>query len=172
MGDVQGLRISGINPTRQGIASAVGAVPVSLSIADWYQGLNRRTIDAAIESYSAVPPFRLAEVTNHFIEMPLGGNAAFIFMNKAVYDGLSAEARDAIDANVGPEFERMLGTFWDGAAAAGREMIQAAGGTITIPDDAARAEWEAAVRPVIDAWIAATPDGAAIREAFRQAAAN
>lgn len=169
---MRGLRISSINPTRQDIASAVGGVPVSLSITDWYQGLNRRTIDAAIESYSAVIPFRLAEVTRHFIEMPLGGNAAFIFMNKDVYDALPDEARAAIDANVGPEFDRRVGAFWDGAAAAGRAAIEAAGGSITIPDEAERAAWEAAVQPVIDAWVAGTPNGAAIRDAFRQAAAN
>lgn len=170
--DMQGLRMSGINPTRQSIASAVGGIPVTLSITDWYQGLNRRTIDAAIESYSAVPPFRLAEVTSHFVEMPLGGNAAFIFMNQDVYDALPEAARAAIDANVGPEFDQLVGAFWDGAARAGRGMIEAAGGTITIPDDAERAAWEAAMQPVIDAWIAATPNGAAIRDALRQAAAN
>ncbi|MCC5968716.1 MAG: TRAP transporter substrate-binding protein [Pararhodobacter sp.] len=170
LADMRGRRMTSLNPTRQDIASAVGGVPVSLSITDWYQGLNRRTVDAAIESYSAVPPFRLAEVTSHFIELPLGGNASFMFMNKDVYDGLPDEARAAIDAHSGPEFDRLMGSFWDGAAAAGRQMIEAAGGTITIPDDSERAAWEAAVQPVIEAWVQATPDGAAIREAFREAA--
>jgi len=167
---MQGLRMTGINPTRQAIASALGGVPVSLSITDWYQGLNRRTIDAAIESYSAVPPFRLAEVTSHFIELPLGGNAAFMFMNQDVYNGLPEAARAAIDAHSGPEFDRAMGAFWDRAAAAGRGMVEAAGGTIVTPDDSERAAWEAAVQPVIEAWVQSTPDGAAIREAFRQAA--
>mgnify|MGYP001416603222 CR=1 FL=1 len=172
LSDMQGLRMTGINPTRQAIASAVGGVPVSLSITDWYQGLSRGTIDAAIESYSAVPPFRLAEVTNHFVELPLGGNAAFMFMNQQVYDALPEEARAAIDANSGPEFDRAMGAFWDGAAAAGRGMVEAAGGTIVIPDAVERAAWESAVQPVIDLWVQATPGGAAIRDAFRQAAAD
>lgn len=55
---MQGLKLSGINPTRQSIASAVGGVPVALSITDWYQGLSRGTIDGATESYSAVPAGR------------------------------------------------------------------------------------------------------------------
>jgi TRAP-type C4-dicarboxylate transport system substrate-binding protein len=164
-----GLKLSGINPTRQAIASALGGVPVALSIVDWYQGLNRGTIDGAIESYSAVPPFRLAEVVDHVIEVPLGGNAAFMFMNQEIYDALPEEARAAIDANSGPEFDRAIGAFWDGAAAAGRGMIEAAGGTITVPSNDERAAWEVAVQPVIAAWEAATPDGPALRAAFRAA---
>lgn len=170
LADMRGRRITGLNPTRQDIASAVGGIPVSLSITDWYQGLNRRTVDAAIESYSAVAPFRLAEVTSHFIELPLGGNASFMFMNQDVYNGLPEAARAAIDAHSGPEFDRMMGAFWDSAAAAGRQMIEAAGGTITTPDEDERAAWESAVQPVIEAWVQATPDGAAIRAAFREAA--
>lgn len=169
---LQGLKLTGINPTRQAIVSAVGGVPVALSITDWYQGLGRRTIDGVIESYSAVPPFRLAEVAHHAIEVPLGGNAAFMFMNQDVYDALPEAARAAIDANTGPDFDRAMGAFWDRAAAVGRGMIESAGGTITVPDDAALAAWEAAVQPVIDRWEAATPDGAALLATFRAAASQ
>ena len=44
--------------------------------------------------------------------------------------------------------------------------------TITVPTGAALAAWEAAVQPVIDAWEATTPDGTALRAAFRGAAAR
>ena len=73
---MKGLKASAINPSRQAMISALDGVPVSLSIVDWYQGLSRGVIDAALVSYSAVPPLRLAEVTSHFVEVPMGGNAA------------------------------------------------------------------------------------------------
>lgn len=172
LASMRGLRVSSLNPTRQSIAGEIGSVPVSLSISDWYQGLSRGTVDAVIESYSAVAPFRLAEVANHFIELPLGGNAAFVFMNKDVYDSLPDAARAAIDANTGPEFHRMMGAFWDGAADAGRDMIKAAGGTITVADESDREAWEAAVTPVVEAWVASTPDGQAVLDSFRSAVAE
>ena len=170
--DVQGLKISGINPTRQSIASMVGAVPVSLSIVDWYQGLSRGTIDAVIESYSAVPPFRLAEVTSHFIEAPLGGNAGFMFMNKDVFDGLPEEAKAAIEKNSGPQFDRQMGAFWDGVATAGRGMIEKSGGTITRPDAASMAAWQTAVQPVVDQWVSSVAKGDEILGAFRKASSG
>lgn len=168
IGDMQGLKASAINPSRQAMISALDGVPVSLSIVDWYQGLSRGVIDAALESYSAVPPFRLAEVTSHFVEVPMGGNAAMMFMNKDVYDSLPPEAKKAIDDNTGPEFDRRMGAFWDGAAAVGRGMIVKAGGTIVKPADADA--WEAALQPVIDAWTAGTANGPSILAAFRTAA--
>lgn len=172
IGDMQGLKVTGINPTRQAIASALGAVPVSLSIVDWYQGLSRGTIDAAIESYSAVPPFRLAEVAGHFVELPLGGNAAFMFMNQSVFDGLPEEAQAAIEANSGPEFDRAMGAFWDGAAQVGKGMIEQAGGTVVVPDEAQQAAWQEAVRPIIDDWIASVDGGQEILDAFHAASSG
>ena len=170
--DMKGLKVSGINPTRQAIASAVDAVPVSLSIVDWYQGLSRGTIDAAIESYSAIPPFRLSEVAQDFVELPLGGNAAFMFMNQSVFDGLPDEAKAAIEANSGTEFDRQMGAFWDGAAGAGKGMIEQAGGTIIVPDAAQQAAWKEAVQPVIDDWIGSVEGGQDILDAFRAASSD
>jgi TRAP-type transport system periplasmic protein len=170
--DVKGLKVSGINPTRQSIASTVGAVPVSLSIVDWYQGLSRGTIDGVIESYSAVPPFRLAEVTNHSVEVPLGGNAAFMFMNKDVFNGLPDEAKAAIEKNSGQEFDRQMGAFWDGVAIAGRGMIEKSGGTITQPDAASMATWQATVQPVVDEWVSSVANGQEILDAFRKASSG
>lgn len=169
---MKGLKMSAINPTRQSIASAIGAVPVSLSIVDWYQGLSRGTIDAVIESYSAVPPFRLAEVTSHFVEVPLGGNAAFMFMNKDVFEALPEEAKAAIESNSGADFDRKMGAFWDGAAIAGRGMIEAAGGTITRPEGTELADWQSAVQPVVDDWVASVEGGNAILDAFRKASSG
>jgi len=170
--DMEGLKVSGINPTRQAIASAVDAVPVSLSIVDWYQGLSRGTIDAAIESYSAVPPFRLAEVTNYYVELPLGGNAAFMFMNQSVFDGLPDEAKAAIEANSGAEFDRRMGAFWDGAANFGKSMVEEAGGTVVVPDSAQQAEWKEAVQPIIDDWVNSVEGGRDILDAFRAASSG
>lgn len=170
--DMKGLKVSGINPTRQAIASAVGGVPVSLSIVDWYQGLSRGTIDAAIESYSAVPPFRLAEVTSDYVELPLGGNAAFMFMNQSVFEGLPDEAKAAIEANSGAEFDRQMGAFWDGAAQFGKGMVEKAGGTVVVPDEAQQAAWKVAVRPIIDDWVGSVEGGQDILDAFRAASSG
>lgn len=170
--DVEGQKITGLNPTRQAITGEAGGVPVALSIIDWYQGMSRGTIDGAIESYSAVAPFRLQEVASHALEVPLGGNAAFIFMNRDVYDGLSDEAKAAIDANSGTAFHQQVGAFWDGAAGFGRKLMADAGATLTTPSAEDMAAWEAAVQPVIDTWVAGVDGGQDILEAFRSAAAK
>ncbi|EAQ13600.1 TRAP-type C4-dicarboxylate transport system substrate-binding protein [Maritimibacter alkaliphilus HTCC2654] len=170
LADAAGQKISGINPTRQSIAGAVDGVPVSLSITDWYQGLSRGTIDGAIESYSAVAPFRLQEVTGNALEVPLGGNAAFMFMNQDVFDGLPDEAKAAIENNSGAEFDRQMGAFWDGAAGYGRKLMTDAGATITTPDEAQMAEWETALQPIIDAWVESVDGGEDILDKFHEAA--
>lgn len=165
--DFAGQKFTAINPARQAMIAALGGVPVSLGIADWYQGLSRGVIDGAIESLSAVPPFRLSEVAHAYLDVPMGGNPAFVFMSRKIYDGLPDVARKAIDDNSGEVFARMMGEFWDGFNGVGRQMLEGAGAEFSKLDPAEEARWKEKLEPVISKWSSDTPDGGAVLDAFR-----
>lgn len=170
--DFAGQKFTAINPARQAMIAALGGVPVSLGIADWYQGLSRGVIDGAIESMSAVPPFRLNEVAHAYLNVPMGGNPAFVFMSKEIYDGLPEAAKKAIDRNSGEELARMMGGFWDGFNGVGQKMLESAGATFTTLDPAEETRWKAKIEPVVTKWMTDTPDGAPVLDKFRAAVAS
>lgn len=65
-----------------------------------------------------------------------------------------------------------MGEFWDGAATAGRLMIENSGGTIIQPNDEELANWQASVQPIVDHWVETTNSGAEILQAFRKASSK
>lgn len=172
MSDFAGLKFSALNPARQAMITALGGVPVSLGIADWYQGMSRGVIDGAIESFTAVPPFRLNEVASYYLEVPMGGNAAFMFMSQQVYDDLPDDAKKAIDMNSGEALAMTMGGFWDGFNSIGRKVVEGAGHTIGTLDASEEAAWRKTLQPIIDKWVEDTPDGAAVLDAFRASVAS
>ncbi|HWG06650.1 MAG TPA: hypothetical protein VG271_16685, partial [Beijerinckiaceae bacterium] len=51
-------------------------------------------------------------------------------------------------------------------------MVKAANQTITTLSPAEEAHWKERAKPVVDAWVAATPDGGKVLAAYRAETAN
>lgn len=169
LADIEGMPITSGNATRQKMLEALGATPVSMPIYEWYQGMNRGVIDGVAETMSVAAPFRLVEVVNHYVTVPMGGVAGMVFMNEAKYDALPDAAKAAIDANSGAVLARYTGDTWQAAANAGVSIAEGMGHEIGTLPEAELMALKEAVAPVVVEWKASTPNGAAILEAFRAA---
>jgi len=91
-------------------------------------------------------------------------------MNRGKYDGLPAELRRVIDANSGQPAAAMAAVPWDEQGPVVEERVRARGNQIYALPEAEKARWQAATRPVVDAWVAQMKDrgldgGALIEEA-------
>lgn len=152
--DMDGLKIAGGGKLKGDMISATGAAPVEVKIFELYQGLDRGVVDGAITYYTAIPPFKLNEVGEHYTDVPLGGSLMLVFMSQDRFDSLPEAARKAIDMNSGAAMSEAFGGVWDGAQKVGRGMAEKSGGTFHAVDDEAMAEWGALMAPIVDAWAA------------------
>jgi TRAP-type C4-dicarboxylate transport system substrate-binding protein len=116
-----------------------------------------------------VTVFKLQEVTSYHVDERLGGSAGFNVMNKAFFASLPAKARKAIDDNIGYRDSRDWGRILDENSDIARKSVEAMPGHTTATLAPAETErWKQRVAPVIDDWIARTPNGARILAAFRE----
>ncbi len=76
---------------------ALGMTPVSLSIGETYEGLERGVIDCALASPKTVTSYGFWEVAKHYTRLPLTGiNAQYVVMNREVWDALPVDDQRVI----------------------------------------------------------------------------
>jgi TRAP-type C4-dicarboxylate transport system substrate-binding protein len=166
--DVKGLKLSVTNRTAGQVAELLGAAPLSLTPSDVYQAQQRGVIDGMFQAWTAVQTFKLYEVTNYHLDLPVGQQPAFIFMNKESFARLPAAAQKTIDSLSGEPMALRYGKAVDANDQSGENAVKAMSGhTVSTlgPKEAAR--WKARLTPVVEAWTKATPDGAKVLAAFR-----
>ncbi|HEY3919344.1 MAG TPA: TRAP transporter substrate-binding protein [Stellaceae bacterium] len=167
-----GMKIMVTSKTAADVVSRLGAAPISLPPFQVYEALLRHTVDGTVTGWPSFQPFKLIEVTAYHIDAPIGSSIAVIFMAKSKYDALPPAAREIIDANSGEAASREFGRMWDRVADRARQLIKATPGQqLVVPSAAEAAEMKQKTAPVIDDWLAATPDGRATLDQFESALA-
>ena len=107
--DLSGRKIALGNPTRAALTTDLGGVPVSLSVNDYYQSLQKGVVDGAMTSVAAIVSRAIHEVTHYYIDGPFGGGVQLVVMNKEKYDALPDDLKAVIDKNSGREQSRLIG---------------------------------------------------------------
>ena len=110
---MKGLNIIASSPPAVEITKGNDGNPLSVNVTEAYEALQRGTADGMIMSFTAFPAFQLGDVLKHHYVAPLGGALGSVFMTQETYDGLSAEAKAAIDAHSTCEKSAELGAFID-----------------------------------------------------------
>lgn len=170
-GDMKDLKMRAPGPTMLSAIGALGAVPVGgITAPTLAEAMSRDLIQGTFLQWGVVESFRLGEVASFYNEVPLGATPMLVLMNKEKYEHLSPKAKAAIDKYSGLAFSERFGKSFDGY------MIEAKKRTaekfkpeIFTPDEAQMAEWQGAVKVATSDWIAKTPDGQKIYDAFAAA---
>jgi TRAP-type C4-dicarboxylate transport system substrate-binding protein len=167
--DMAGLKIAASGRIVGEVVKALGAVPVTMGPPDFYQAMQRGTVQGIMVGWPAIMSFHLDEVTNHHLETQSGQFPAFVFMNKEAFAKLPAAGQKAIDELSGPAFYKRMGEVTDRQEAEGREATRPKPGqSITRLDPKEEARWKQLTAPVTEGWAKSTPNGAAILAAFRE----
>jgi TRAP-type C4-dicarboxylate transport system substrate-binding protein len=165
-----GNKIMVTSKTAADVITRLGATPISLPPFQVYEALHAHTVDGTVTGWPSFQPFKLIEVTSYHIDAPLGSAIGVVFMAKAKYNSLSEAARKIIDANSGEAASHEFGRVWDTVADRARELIKKTPGQVlTVPTDAEVAEMKKKVAPVVDDWLASTPDGRETLDQFTAA---
>jgi len=166
--DLRGLKIGVQGGVQVQVLQNLGATPISLAPPEWYEALQRGTVDGIVTSWAAFPSLKLDEVTEQHIEGPLGNSNHLIAMDQVKWDSLSAEAQAAIGANSGAVFSEYFGMHQHRQAAAGRDGAIAKGQDVRRVSGEEHEAWMAAIEPIIGEWVASTENGAALLETYRE----
>jgi TRAP-type C4-dicarboxylate transport system substrate-binding protein len=166
--DFKGAKVRAAGSVLSAMITAVGATPVGMPAPAIAEALSKNVVDAAAADWFAVEGFSLMDVTSTHVDIPLGCTPMYVVMNKDVYDGLPPEIRKVFDDNPPSAFAAFWGPGLEAKSNRVRGVVETMPGhRIITPTEAELAEWSAAADGVIKDWVEATPDGAAVLEAYR-----
>jgi len=169
---LSGLKIGAGNKVTADVVTRLGGNPVSMPLTDYYEALQRGTIDGTVSQWTQFQPFKLAEVLFHHTETPLGGNAGMTFMAKKKFDGLSAAARKLLEDNSGEKQSRAFGQFWDAVNGEGRDLAKGDKHKTVKLSPEQEAAWRKRVDPIVEEWAKTSPAHAKVLATFRAEIAN
>jgi TRAP-type C4-dicarboxylate transport system substrate-binding protein len=157
MEDLKGLKLR--SPTRLAgeALKALGAGAIGMPVPQVPESLAQKVIDGCVVPWEVVPAIKVHELVKFHTEIPgsptLYTASFFLAMNRAKYDGLPADLKQAIDKNSGMKFAELAGNMWDDAGALVLDMGKKRGNTITSISAEEKARWIKATEPVTEAWI-------------------
>ena len=167
--DFAGLKIATGNPVVAELVARLKGAPISLALTEYYEALQRGTVDGIVTPWTAIIPFKLHEVLRYHVDLPFGSNVGALFMAKKRFDQLPEPARKVIADNSYEAESRRFGAFWDGEQDRGRNAVQAMPGQTIVN---LSAEQEGRLReqfePVRQNWVAKTPKGDEVLAAYKR----
>jgi TRAP-type C4-dicarboxylate transport system substrate-binding protein len=162
------IRVAGHNQMLMG--NLLNMSPQSIPANDMYVALQRGTLDALFTSWAAFVPYKLYEVSQYHVEVPLGTSTTFFFMSRKKLASLPADARRAIELHSGDHVNKRFAKHFYDQDLEGRQMTEKHGGhTIMTPPPAVVADWQKRVGDsVVAEWVKETPGGDKVLEAYRK----
>lgn len=166
--DVQGLKLRGAGPTLLASLEALGATPVGgITAPQVAESISRGLLDGSVNEWVAMTIFGIADTAKNHLDVNLGATPLMVAINKAKYDSLPEEARAAIDKHSGAAFAELWGSVFDGRNEGFRDKLMEQGDRkFNTLSDEERAKWDEKLAPVVSNWIANTPNGQAVYDAY------
>jgi TRAP-type C4-dicarboxylate transport system substrate-binding protein len=160
--DTRGLKLRVPGPTGNAVVEAMGATPVTMPVPDLPQALATSAVDGALIPWEIIPALSLQDVTQYQVEGPeksrFGTTTFQVSMNRARWEGMPDDIKEAIDAASGEEWLRRVADVWRAADDRGIEIAVAAGNEHVTLTPEEMATFDAALAPVVDRWVEAHGD--------------
>lgn len=164
--DLANMKIRSVGGIHANWLESLGAAPQTLSSAEMNEGLNRGTVDGAIQGWTGMRTFKSLPLVDQAYIVPAGAIPFLLLMNQTKWDNLSDAAKAAVMKHGGLAMAEMGGTAYSDIGASIRGDVETEGRIeVVTPDEASLARYEAAAKPVHEAWIKATPNGQAVYDA-------
>lgn len=152
LSDLKGMKLRATGNAAK-IVKAIGGTPVSMSMSDSYQSLQKGIVDGGAYPFEANKGFNLGEVVDY-------GTAAysiaysttfFVVMNKRKWNKLSRSVQKTIQ-KINQEYIIKHGEAWDSIDQAGLKYFLNQGNDIIGLDKRESAKWMKAVAPIINGY--------------------
>jgi len=156
--DLVGEKLRGPTRVITNLLSKLGATPVGMPVPAVPEALSKGVIDGAVIPWEVTKSLKITELVNNhtgFASTPGLYTATFILtMNNDSYNNLPDDLKAVIDANSGVEVAAMFGRVMDEGDVVELERAKAHGNNIIVLDDAEKARWMEAAKPVVTDWLA------------------
>ncbi len=139
------------------IVESLGGTPVAMSQSDTYEALQKGVVDATFCPIETLKGWKQGEVIDYVTETSVIGytTSMFVVMNKGAWGRLGADLQKVF-TDVSDEWVDKHGRAWDQADQEGEAFVKELEREIvTLPADEQQ-RWQAAVQPILDAYVAAT----------------
>lgn len=170
--DLKGMKIRATGLSAK-IVEALGGVPVAMPQGGTYEALKKGVVEGTFGPMEVLKGWKQAEVIKYTTECYSVGYTTtfFIVMNLDKWNALPADIKKIFD-EVSDKYTDVHGNVWDSTDQEGRKYTLSLGNKIITLSDQESARWRKAVEPVINDFIANTPDGdkyvKKIRELMKQ----
>ena len=165
--DLKGKRIRSASSQMAKLVEFVGGVPVQLGAPQVADALSKGVVEGTLNEWNFVATFKIDQVANHHLALPMGALTVIVPMLKSRFDALPPQAKAALEKHSGEALARRFGEAVDRVNMATFERVKASGkNTVTVPAGADRQAWQSAVAPVTDAWRKAKPGNDALYQSF------
>ncbi|MFO7884500.1 MAG: TRAP transporter substrate-binding protein [Desulfobacteraceae bacterium] len=154
--DLKGLKIRTPGSVA-GMIKALGATPVSISMSEVYQALQKGVADGAVYPEESNKGWKFGEVIDYSIACyPTAYSVGFfVVMNKKKWEALSASSKEIINT-LNSRFAIKHGEAWDESDYEGIRFSLGLGNAITGIDPDEAEKWKKAVQPVFDEYLEKT----------------
>ena len=173
--DLSGMIIRASSTPLMTCVENLGSTSTSIPITDLFMSLSQGVADATITSVDAAEVFKLQDVCNYLLDMPICTGMNFVGINKARWDSFPDDIKEAMD-KVGAEYQQK---YLELNAQAGIDCLNAMtadGLTVLTPSDELVAACQAATSSQVDEYVADLNaeglDGEAILAAAQKAIAD
>jgi TRAP-type C4-dicarboxylate transport system substrate-binding protein len=167
---LSGLRIRALGRPVAGSVEILGGVPTGgITSPETAEAISRGTVDGAVMGPGAVEAFRVAEVIQQVIQLPMGAPTFLLPMNLSTWESLPEPARAAFERHGGATFAEFAGTIMTEEGRAALERILAMEGTSELPlDDATQQAFGEQMRGIGEDFAARGPEFAAVYQSALQ----
>ncbi len=167
--DLNGHKINAASRLMAALVSSCGATPVAEGIAKIAENISRGLLEGCVAEWNGMQSFRMIDVTNCHITVPLGANCFPVLINKRKLDSLPAPARDILLEHSGWVFTEFFAKSWDNYNADIEKSVRAnPKHTVIDPTEEDLKIWADTFKPAVDAWMATQPENIKIAELYKE----
>ncbi|GAB6194504.1 TRAP transporter substrate-binding protein DctP [Desulfocastanea catecholica] len=147
--DMEGLQIRIPTAKTAEIIKQLGAIPVSMSSADWIVAIDKGMVSGAATSMGGVYDYKIGEKIKYVTRFSTGPGLVFLTMNKNSYNKLSPEHKKIIDNSMQMGKDDFINTKKTELKTAIDYLKNSGVEFIDLPAEEMK-KWEAQLQPVFD----------------------
>ncbi|WP_233269362.1 TRAP transporter substrate-binding protein [Alteribacillus sp. YIM 98480] len=151
--DLEGMRIRSPSPEVNRWLEEMGATPVSMSMNETYEALERGVVDGTVGPFHTLLDYSLHEVIDYVTVGNFYMTTFFAVMNQSSWDSISEENQSAMEDINGEHMSQVVGETMDKRAEEAAQAAEEAGAEFYELSDEENEEWSEYLQPAIDAWI-------------------
>lgn len=151
--DLKGMRIRSPSAETNEWLTNLGATPVSMSMNETYEALERGVVDGTIAPWEALQGYSLYEVVDYATVGNFYMTTFYVVMNEDSWDSLGEDNQKAINELIGEKMAMKAGKNFDKVGQSAIEKSLEKGIEIYELKDEELAEWKVLIDPTVEKWI-------------------